>query len=199
MFLSELETLWCLCTQPVARDLVSTDSRWLASLLMLHGWLAAVCCVVSSGSAPLIRPLPARRGPARLHSRLSRSDLGNYYLYWDTPGFGSKPSCSTHPPPRQACTGAFHLFRHHAPWTIITVIKTSGPLRGHRSSAGRSGNNGSCRRCFRNCTISDTKANRKSPRDSAPARFRGSGRPFQAHAGCAALRTAGDAGLIAPQ
>ncbi|TWW76976.1 Roundabout -like protein 1 [Takifugu flavidus] len=41
----ELETLWCLCTQTVARDLVSMDSRWLASLLVLHGWLAAVCCV----------------------------------------------------------------------------------------------------------------------------------------------------------
>ena len=70
---------------------------------------------------------------------------------------------------RPSSAGAVHLFLH-AQWIIITVIKMSGPLWGHRFYAGRSGNYGSCRQCFCNCTISDIKANRK-PRVSAAAPF----------------------------
>lgn len=42
VFLSEVETLWCLCTQTMAQYLASSASHWLMSPLVFHGWLAAV-------------------------------------------------------------------------------------------------------------------------------------------------------------
>lgn len=42
VFLSEVETLWCLRSQTVVQYLASLDSCWLMSALVFHGWLAAV-------------------------------------------------------------------------------------------------------------------------------------------------------------
>lgn len=42
VFLSEVETLWCLFSQTVVQYLASLDSHWLMSPLVFHGWLAAV-------------------------------------------------------------------------------------------------------------------------------------------------------------
>lgn len=41
VFLSEVETLWCLCTQTVAQYWALLDSHWLMSPLVFNGWLAA--------------------------------------------------------------------------------------------------------------------------------------------------------------
>lgn len=106
VFLSELETLWCLCTQTVAQDLVSTDSRWLASLSVLHGWLAAVCCVVRSGSAPLIT----------LRAGLCR------------PGVPSSPSLTPFPQrSRQLLLVLGHTWIWIHPFTSRTPSSMSGP------------------------------------------------------------------------
>lgn len=113
VFLSELETLWCLCTQTVAQDLVSTDARWLASLSILHGWLAAVCCVVRSGSGPLIT----------FRAALRRPQLGF------TPAFPVAPPCSGTHLDLDPSLHVPHTLLHGRP-TLLRSISSSAMLCG---------------------------------------------------------------------
>lgn len=87
------------------------DSRWLASLLMLHGWLAAVCCAVklwicSSNRSPGPGLGFARAFPAEIWAATTRSGT-----HLDLAPSLRIPHTL---PPWQARAGAFHLFLRHA-------------------------------------------------------------------------------------